>query len=112
MAVGFIKFPLKFVGLLDKPAERGALIIKLGLIMYDAYVRGDSPMPGHRFDNRTKALKKWPSLNPDLLFAATYYDGGMQSPERLALEILMDGVNEGEHARAVNYLSAIGCRGG
>ena len=54
---GILNSPLKFIGLLDKPAERGAVIIKLGLIMYDAYVRGDSPMPGHRFDNRAIALK-------------------------------------------------------
>ncbi len=108
---GLLNSPLKFVGLLDEPAERGAVIIKLGLIMYDAYVRGDSPMPGHRFDNRTKALEKWPAFNPNLLFAATYYDGGMHSPERLALEILMDGESEGNHARAVNYLSAVGSEG-
>ena len=108
---GILNSPMKFLGLLDKPAERGAVIIKLGLIMYDAYVRGDSPMPGHRFENRAKALKKWPSLNPNLLFAATYYDGGMDSPERLALEILMDGEKEGDHARAANYLSAAGVEG-
>ena len=108
---GILNSPLKFIGLLDKPAERGAVIIKLGLIMYDAYVRGDSPMPGHRFDNRAKALEKWPALNPNLLFAATYYDGGMDSPERLALEILMDGEKEGDHARATNYLSAAGSEG-
>ncbi len=108
---GILNSPLKFIGLLDKPAERGAVIIKLGLIMYDAYVRGDSPMPGHRFDNRAKALEKWPALNPNLLFAATYYDGGMDSPERLALEILMDGEKEGDHARAANYLSAAGAEG-
>lgn len=108
---GILNSPLKFIGLLDKPAERGAVIIKLGLIMYDTYVRGDSPMPGHRFDNRTKALEKWPAFNPNLLFAATYYDGGMHSPERLALEILMDGESEGDHARAVNYLSAVGSEG-
>ena len=108
---GILNSPLKFIGLLDKPAERGAVIIKLGLILYDAYVRGDSPMPGHRFDNRAKALKKWPSLNPNLLFTATYFDGGMKSPERLALEILMDGEQEGDHARAVNYLSAAGSEG-
>ena len=108
---GILNSPLKFIGLLDKPAERGAVIIKLGLIMYDAYVRGDSPMPGHRFDNRGKALEKWPALNPNLLFAATYYDGGMDSPERLALEILMDGEKEGDHARATNYLSAAGAEG-
>jgi len=108
---GILNSPLKFIGLLNKPAERGAVIIKLGLILYDAYVRGDSPMPGHRFDNQTEALERWPAFNPDLLFAVTYYDGGMHSPERLALEILMDGVNEGEHARAVNYLSAAGVDG-
>jgi glycerol-3-phosphate dehydrogenase len=108
---GILNSPLKFIGLLNKPAERGAVIIKLGLIMYDAYVRGDSPMPGHRFDNRAKALEKWPALNPNLLFAATYYDGGMDSPERLALEILMDGEKEGDHARAANYLSAAGAEG-
>lgn len=108
---GIFNAPMKFLGLLDRPAERGAVIIKLGLIMYDAYVRGDSPMPGHRVDNRSQALKKWPRLNPDLRYAATYYDGGMYSPERLALEILLDGLAEGEQARALNYVSAVRSEG-
>jgi glycerol-3-phosphate dehydrogenase len=104
---GILNSPLKFVGLLNRPAERGAIIIKLGLILYDAYVRGDSRMPGHLFDNRQEALRKWPAFNPEILYAATYYDGAMDSPERLALEILMDGINEGGHARALNYCSAV-----
>jgi len=108
---GLFNSPLKFLGLLDRPAERGAVIIKLGLMMYDAYVQGDSPMPGHRFDNRDKALRKWPALNPDIRFAATYYDGGMYSPERLAIEILMDGEAEGDHARALNYIRPVGSEG-
>ncbi len=108
---GMLNSPLKFLGLLDRPAERGALIIKLGLILYDAYVRGDSPMPEHSFDNRKKTLQKWPALNPEILFTATYYDGAMDSPERLALDILKDGENEGDHALAVNYVSAVGSEG-
>lgn len=108
---GLFNSPLKFLGLMDRPAERGALIIKFGLIMYDAFVRGDSPMPGHRFDNRVMALQKWPSFNPKVRFAATYYDGAMVSPERLALEILLDGEKEGDHAQALNYISAVGVRG-
>ncbi len=108
---GIFNSPLKFLGLLNKPAERGAVIIKLGLMLYDAYVRGDSTMPGHQFDNRSSALKKWPALNPEVLFAATYYDGAMTSPERLALEILLDGEAEGDHARAINYLRAAGSAG-
>lgn len=104
---GLLNSPLKFLGLLDRPAERGAVIIKLGLIMYDAYVRGDSPMPGHRIDSHDKALQKWPAFNPDIRFAATYYDGGMYSPERLAMEILLDGEGEGNHARALNYIHPV-----
>lgn len=108
---GIWNAPLKFLGLLDRPAERGAVIIKLGLMMYDAYVRDDSPMPGHRMEPRKKALSRWPQLNQNVLFAATYYDGGMYSPERLALEILLDGEAEGDHARAANYLEAVGVAG-
>ena len=33
---GLLNAPLKFLGWLDKPSERGSVIIKLGLIMYDA----------------------------------------------------------------------------
>jgi len=109
---GLFNAPLKFIGLLDKPAERGAIIIKIGLLLYDAYVRGDSPMPGHHMDNRQEALRKWPRLNPRIRFAATYYDGAMPSPERLAVEILQDGEAEGDHAAALNYVSAAGSKGG
>ncbi len=104
---GLFNSPLKFLGLLDRPAERGVVIIKLGLMMYDAYVRGDNLMPGHLFDNRDQALQRWPAFNPDILFAATYYDGGMYSPERLAMEILLDGEGEGDLARALNYIRPV-----
>lgn len=105
---GLLNAPLKFIGLLTKPAERGAVIIKLGMMMYDFFVRDDNQMPNHRIYNKKEALEIWPEINPDLLFAATYFDGCMLSPERLALEILIDGEGEGTHARAINYLSAIG----
>lgn len=108
---GIFNAPLKFLGLLDRPAERGAVIIKLGLMMYDAYVRGDSPMPTHWVDGREAALARWPKLNPKIRFAATYYDGGMYSPERLAMEILLDGAAEGDHAQALNYVSALASEG-
>src|SRR3990170_2838017 len=34
---GLLNAPLKFLGLLDEPSERGSVVIKLGLTMYDAY---------------------------------------------------------------------------
>src|SRR5512141_2386248 len=34
---GLFNAPLKFLRLQDKPSERGSLVIKIGLMMYDAY---------------------------------------------------------------------------
>lgn len=108
---GLFNAPLKFLGWLDKPAERGALVIKLGLIFYDAFTGKKRAVPPHVFEPRRKALARFPRLNPKVLYIATYYDGSIFSPERLALEILLDGEAEGTHARALNYVSAVGAQG-
>src|SRR5512133_781996 len=39
---GLLNAPLKFFKMLDKPSERGSVIIKLGLMMYDAYTSAQS----------------------------------------------------------------------
>ncbi len=103
---GLLNAPLKFLNLRDRPAERGALVIKIGLMLYDAYTGGESVVPRHRFYLRREALRRWPRLNPRIIAAARYYDAAMPSPERLALEVLLDGLSAGSHARAVNYLAA------
>ena len=104
---GLFNAPLKFLGWLDKPSERGGLIIKVGLIFYDAFTGKNRTVPAHVFDGRTKALKKYPRLNPKIRYAATYYDGIILSPERLSLELLLDAENEGSHARSLNYISLV-----
>ncbi|MGQ9833918.1 MAG: glycerol-3-phosphate dehydrogenase/oxidase [Candidatus Villigracilaceae bacterium] len=108
---GLFNAPLKFLGWLDKPSERGALVIKLGLILYDAFTGKKRAVPSHVFEPRRKALARFPRLNPKVLYIATYYDGSIFSPERLALEILLDGEAEGAHARALNYVSVVGAQG-
>ncbi len=109
---GLFNAPLKFLGWLDKPAERGAFIIKVGLILYDAFTGKKRAVPPHTFEPRRKALAKFPRLNPKVCYIATYYDGSIFSPERLALEVLLDGEAEGSHARALNYVSLVGAQGG
>lgn len=105
---GLLNAPLKFLGLLDKPSERGSLIIKLGLIMYDAYTGSQRTVPRHRVLGRDSSLKKWNKLNPQVVNTATYYDGLISNPERLALEILLDAEAESpNHARALNYVSMV-----
>ena len=96
-----------------KPRERGAALIKMGLTMYDTFSRDGGQVPRHRFLGKKKSLAELPEMNHDISYTATYYDASMHDPERLALDVLNDGVREGgEHARAANYLSAVGSQNG
>src|SRR3989304_2963253 len=102
---GLLNAPLKFFGMLDKPSERGALVIKLGLLMYDAYTGAQSArseertVPRHQFLSRKKSLAKWKQLNPDIVNTAVYYDGAILQPERLAVELILDAESDDPTAR-------------
>ena len=106
---GLLAAPIRlFTHAQGKPKERGALLIKVGLMMYDLFGRNQGKMPRHSFLGRQKSLAQMPHMNPDIKYTATYYDAAMDNPERLALDVLRDGVESGTHARAFNYLSAVG----
>ena len=105
---GLFNAPLKFLGWLDKPSERGGLVIKIGLIFYDAFTGKNRIVPRHVFDSHSTSIKKYPNINPAVRFTATYFDGIILSPERLTLELLLDAEKEGEHARSLNYVSLSG----
>ncbi len=105
VATGLLNAPLKFLNVLDNPSERGAIVIKAGLTMYDAYTQ-DNTVPKHDFDRRKKSLANYPKLNPKIVATATYYDAAMPSPERILIDVLRDGSAESHHAHALNYVSA------
>ena len=105
---GLFNAPLKFLGMLTKPSERGSVIIKLGLMMYDAYTGKNRTVPRHQFMMRAESLKRWPRLNPDIATTAVYYDGLIANPERLALEIALDAEVDNPNARMLNYVSLAG----
>ena len=104
---GLLNAPLKFLGWLDKPSERGSVIIKLGLMMYDAYTGQTRTVPRHKFFSRAQSLKRWNRLNPEIANTAVYYDGLISNPERLALELVLDAEAENPNARALNYVSMV-----
>ena len=101
---GLLNAPLKFLGLLDRPSERGALVIKLGLILYDAFAGAQRTVPRHRFLGRKESIRRWNKLNPAVVNTATYYDGAILQPERLGLELVLDAEAANDHATALNYL--------
>lgn len=100
---GLFNAPLKFLGLLDKPSERGAFIIKIGLMLYDAFTKSQGTVPVHRFLGKSATLRAFPKINPQVRYSATYFDGSIISPERYTVELITDGESEGNHARALNY---------
>lgn len=108
---GLLNAPLKFAGLLDKPGERGALAVKLGLTFYDFLARKSRVMPNHEFRLRGAALREYPALNPAIACAAAYYDAWMPSPERICLEMALDAEASNPACRALNYVSAIAGEG-
>ena len=105
---GMLNAPMKFFRLLDKPSERGSVIIKLGLMIYDAYTGRQRTVPRHQFLSREKSLEKWKQLNPEIVNTATYYDGAILQPERLAIELILDAESENPNASALNYVSMVG----
>jgi glycerol-3-phosphate dehydrogenase len=101
-----------FLRLRGRPANRGAAVVKIGLTLYDLFTGRQRSMPPHHFSSRASALAARPQLNPQIIGTATYYDAWIRTPERLALELLLDGEASGPQARALNYVRATRAEGG
>lgn len=111
-----------FSGLLNAPLrlltheqrstkERGALLIEIGMSIYDSFSRAGGTVPRHKLRIGKSAHKDMPALNPDVKYTGTYFDASVHEPERLALDVLKDGIDTG-NARTANYVEAIGARDG
>lgn len=106
---GILSAPMRFLTHRQgKQVERGAVLIKAGLTMYDFFSRDGGNVPRHSFVGRRKALAAMPDLRKDIKYAATYFDASVHNPERLTLDVLRDGQVANPAARAANYVSAIG----
>ncbi len=95
-----------------KPGDRGALLIRTGLMWYDFLAGRQSPLPKHRFRLRRAALALRPALNPEVICTATYYDAKITHPERLCLELVQDAEAACPGARALNYVRPQSAAGG
>ena len=106
---GILAAPLRFLTHRQgAPRERGAVLIKAGLTLYDAFSRAGGTVPRHKFIGRKASLAQLPRLRPDVKYTATYFDASVHNPERLTLDVLQDGLSANPRSRAVNYVSAVG----
>lgn len=92
--------------------ERGALLIKLGLVLYDTFGRKAGTLPRHRFWGRRTTLAAYPAMNPNVRYTAHYSDACVTSPERLALDVLREAHGASSTIRTANYVEVIGAQGG
>ena len=106
---GVLAAPMRFVThRKGKSTERGALLIKVGMTLYDSFSRDGGTVPRHAFHGRRESLRQLPQLNQGIKYTATYFDASVHDPERLALDVLKDGLATGSHARSANYVEAVG----
>jgi glycerol-3-phosphate dehydrogenase len=90
------------------PRSRGALLIKVGMLMYDVYGARRRVMPKHRFLSRKGALRLLPQLTPRIVAGGLYYDAKVSRPERLVYELVKDGVEAGSGSWACNHTELLG----
>lgn len=103
-----VSAPFRFLGWKGgAKKERGAVLIKAGLTMYDTFSRDGGRVPRHQFRGAKASRELLPKLRDDVKYTATYYDASMHDPERLALDVLNDGLAAGDNARAANYVEAV-----
>jgi glycerol-3-phosphate dehydrogenase len=97
--------PLEFLIPLFKRDRTSPLKLRLGLALYDA-LSFDKSLPSRRWLEPAEAQTLDPALwRHDIAGAAVYYDARVDSPERLALENVLDA---GEHhARSFNYCEVV-----
>jgi glycerol-3-phosphate dehydrogenase len=93
------------------PRSRGAVLIKAGLAIYDFYGRRHRVMPRHALWSRTRALREIPPLTPRIVAAGTYYDAKVSHPERLVLDLVLDGLAASPASRAFNHCRLEGADG-
>src|SRR5688572_3094470 len=105
---GLLNGALGVLRLRHEPAERGALAVKIGLSLYDLLSRGRRTMPRHVFRGRGETLALWPDLPPTVRYSATYHDAWISHPERLGIELVLDGLDANDQSMAINHLGVTG----
>lgn len=102
-AVGAV---LRFFRLRRTPGPKGAIPVKIGLMLYDAFGRAYQTMPNHRVLMASQARAEVTGISPGIKAVAEYYDARITHPERLVMEIVADAEADSPASMAIPYLAA------
>jgi glycerol-3-phosphate dehydrogenase len=83
---------LGYLGFKARIKDRGAVLIEIGLQIYDFYNRKVRALPDHRFLSKSVLREDFPAITHDAVAAGSYYEGRVTHAERLGLELVLDGL--------------------
>ena len=105
---GEIASILRFCGANTKIRRRGKLVINAGLAVYDYFGRGTRVMPPYRSVSRPELRATLPDIRDTVIGASCYFDAQITMPERLAMELALDGMTDNPNSFALNHVAVIG----
>ena len=94
----------RFIGFGRGPSRRSAVMIKIGLMLYDWLSRKSRSMPAHKFVSGRKLRKLAPFITGKARCGAIYYDAWVKYPERLGVEMILDTRGACPDAHAFSYV--------
>lgn len=97
-----------YLGLGGRIKERGALLIEIGLRIYDFYSRKVQALPDHRFYNKTALREDFPAITQEAVAAGLYHEGRVTHAERLGLEVVLDGLAAQPESALSTYTEVAG----
>ena len=94
------------------PRSRGAILIKIGLALYDYFGARERVMPRHRFLMKSTATREMPYITPAIVGGGIYHDAKVNQPERLVYELVSDGLKANPKSAAANFTALISVHDG
>lgn len=104
---GIVPSIAKLFGIEQKIPSRGILLLKLGMTLYDALGRRQGSLGRHAMMSAAKARRVLPELHPAVRGLASYYDAKIAHPERIAFELVADGVTVNPGSMAINHCALL-----
>lgn len=99
---------LGYLGFNARIKERGALLIEVGLRIYDFYSRKVQVLPDHRFINKSELRLDFPAITQEAVAAGLYHEGRVTHAERLGLELVLDGLAVQPSSALRTYTEIVG----
>jgi glycerol-3-phosphate dehydrogenase len=104
---GLVQSAAKLFGIERKIRSRGVVLLKLGLALYDALGRRHAVMGRHKMTSGAGVRDLLPDLHPAVRGLASYYDAAISHAERIAFELVADGLAANPHCLAINHCALL-----